>query len=331
VERLATRWSVQVLLPMTDASLTALLPAVRRFEGIAIPFPDITVVRRVNNKALVLETASGLGIPVPAQRLVMHAGEQLRRDGPAPLSFPLVVKPTVSVVGSGAARVKLGVSYARDADELAATLQRLPAEAYPVLLQRRIVGPGLGIFLLRWDGQIRAVFAHRRIREKPPSGGVSVYSESIPADPTLVEQAVALLEQLTWQGVAMVEYKQDQTTGVDYLMEVNGRFWGSLQLAVDAGVDFPALLVAAALGQASPVSVPYRTGIRTRWEWGDVDHLWTLLRRPNGVASPSSASSRWHAVREFLTFWRAGDRNEVLRLNDPLPFVRETMDWVTRR
>src|SRR5678815_1154177 len=96
---------------------------------------------------------------------------------------------------------------------------------------------------------IRDRFAHRRIREKPPSGGVSVLSESVAADPETVRKSLALLSALDWNGTAMVEYKQDRVTGQRYLMEINGRFWGSLQLAIDAGVDFPALLVAAALGE----------------------------------------------------------------------------------
>ena len=108
--------------------------------------------------------------------------------------------------------------------------------AFPLLIQQRIVGPGTGIFLLVWDGTVRAVFAHRRLREKPPSGGVSVYSESIAAKPDLVERSRLLLERMKWNGIAMIEYKLDASTGVPYLMEVNGRFWGSLQLAIDAGV-----------------------------------------------------------------------------------------------
>ena len=39
---------------------------------------------------------------------------------------------------------------------------------------------------------------------------------------------------------------------------------------------------------------------------------------------------RWEALRDFLRL-RAGDRNEVLRWDDPAPFVRETIDWVLRR
>jgi predicted ATP-grasp superfamily ATP-dependent carboligase len=204
----------------------------------------------------------------------------------------------------------------------------LPEAAYPILLQRRIVGPGSGIFLLVWDGKLVASFAHRRLREKPPAGGVSVYSESVPADPMLVEQGFRLLCHFGWQGVAMLEFKTDRSTGRRYLMEVNGRLWGSLQLAVDAGVDFPALLVGCALGD-TPVSPGYRVGMRNRWWWGDVDHLLTRLRRSAAdLGLPPGAPSRGQVLLDFLRVWRPGDRNEILRLTDPMPFVRETLGWL---
>jgi predicted ATP-grasp superfamily ATP-dependent carboligase len=66
-----------------------------------------------------------------------------------------------------------------------------------------------------------------------------------------------LLGQFDWQGVAMVEFKVEANTGTPYLLEVNGRFWGSLQLAIDAGVDFPALLVDAATGKPPAQSHGY--------------------------------------------------------------------------
>jgi len=229
-------------------------------------------------------------------------------------------------------RVSQGVRHVANADALRAVLPELSDAAYPLLLQQRIVGPGIGIFLLIWNGQLLATFAHRRLREKPHSGGVSVYSESVMADADLVERSRTLLEHMRWCGVAMVEFKRDASTGTPYLMEVNGRFWGSLQLAIDAGVDFPALLVAAASGEAVSAPAEYRIGSRMRWWWGDVDHLLLRWRKDASVlALPAGAPSRWRATLDFLTFWRAHDRNEVFRLKDPRPFFRETIEWLHRR
>jgi hypothetical protein len=128
----------------------------------------------------------------------------------------------------------------------------------------------------------------------------------------------------------MLEFKTDRRTGQPYLMEINGRLWGSLQLAVDAGVDFPALLVGCALGER-PARPAYHVGVRNRWWWGDVDHLVARLRSSSTeLALPPDAPSRWAVLRDFLRVWRPRERNEVLRLADPMPFVRETVDWLHR-
>ena len=123
----------------------------------------------------------------------------------------------------------------------------------------------------------------------------------------------------------------ESSTGTPYLMEINGRFWGSLQLAVDAGVDFPALLLDAAFG-ASPVPPPsWRPGVRSRWWWGEVDHLVARARRSRAELDlPADAPGRGRAFVEFLAIRRA-DRGEVFRWSDPAPAVRESLDWLARR
>lgn len=245
------------------------------------------------------------------------------------LHFPIVVKPSRSVSGPELHRVRNEVAYAHDEASLRETLKALPPAAYPALLQERIVGPGVGVSLLIWNGELLAAFAHQRIREKPPSGGVSVLRESIPLDEGLLSRSVDLLASLDWQGVAMIEYKLDHATNVPYLMEINGRLWGSLQLAIDSGVNFPLLLVQAALGIPSRAVTSYREGVRSRWEWGDVDNLLAMLfHSPNRLALASGRPDRLGALREFLRSWRSGTQSEVLRLNDPLPFLRESVNWI---
>src|SRR6266516_3140513 len=223
-------------------------------------------------------------------------------------------------------------SCGRTAPSCRAVLAGLRDGAFPVLLQRRVQGPGEGLFGLRWDGRMVATFAHRRLREKPPEGGVSVYRESIAPPAELVAAGAKLLALLGWQGVAMVECKRDLATGRYVFMEVNGRLWGSLQLAIDAGVDFPALLVACALGSHVPSVGSYRVGVRSRWFWGDVDHLYLRLRHGNGVGRAGEAwGGRLAAIRDFLRFRPGRDREEIWRWRDPIPFVVETLGRLTER
>ncbi|MEP7064405.1 MAG: ATP-grasp domain-containing protein [Gemmatimonadota bacterium] len=330
VSHLIERWRIDTLIPITEPSLLALLPE-RESLGVIIPWPDADTFRAISDKQALLATAAGLGIAVPRQ-IVLSTKDDAQALDPATLDYPLVLKPSRSVGEHDGQRVSLGVRHVASAGALGAELAALGDAAFPLLLQQRIVGPGIGIFLLVWDGTLLATFAHRRLREKPPSGGVSVYSESVTADAELVERSRLLLERMHWRGVAMIEYKREASTGTAYLMEVNGRFWGSLQLAIDSGVDFPALLVAAATGEATPGTVDYRVGSRSRWLWGDVDHLLARWRHDaSSLALPAGAPSRWRATLDFFTFWHPHDRNEVFRLKDPRPFFRETIEWLHRR
>ncbi len=330
VTLLVDRWRVDTLIPITEASLLALLPE-RSTLGAAIPFPEEHVFRAITDKHAVLTAASELGIATPRQ-LVLGARSDARLIDAAGIEFPVVLKPSRSVGEHDGHRHALAVMHAATADALRLAIDSLDDAAFPLLVQQRIVGPGTGIFLLVWDGVVRAAFAHQRLREKPPSGGISVYSQSIAANPALLEKSKQLLQRMDWNGVAMVEYKLDASTGVPYLMEVNGRFWGSLQLAIDAGVDFPALLVAASTGEPMPPVTTYRVGARSRWWWGDVDQLLARWRRSDAeLALPPDAPSKLRATLEFFSVLQPHNRSDVFRVRDVKPFVRETLDWFQRR
>jgi predicted ATP-grasp superfamily ATP-dependent carboligase len=329
---LAAEEGASLVLPISEQSMLAILPVRSRLSPAVIPFPDLESFNALTDKQRLLEEASKLGIAIPRQEIVPHVRSIGSVDFDA-LRYPVVMKPARSVGEHAGARTKLSVVYAANADELRRKIRLQPAAAFPLLLQQRIVGPGTGIFLLLWDGQQRAQFAHRRISEKPPSGGVSVYRESIALDEELLERSRALLDRFGWRGVAMVEYKRDSATGQPYLMEVNGRFWGSLQLAIDAGVDFPRLLVASALGEPVPPQTSYRIGVRSRWWWGQVDHLaGRVRRRATAPPLPPGTLSVARAVGDLLLGpFRAGDYEEVLWWDDLRPFWNETVRWMGAR
>ena len=331
VARLTESSGAGMLIPMTDSACTAIIRHRDVLGAVRIPLPPSEAYLAISDKRSLFERARALGLRTPAQQLVPSA------EGTAGLEldtlrFPIVLKPSRSVATTDEGRLlKVGVTHAASESQLRGLLTAYPPEAYPILLQQRVIGPGVGQFFLVDEGQPIAEFAHKRLREKPPSGGVSVYRESIPIDRALADQSMALLRSYGWQGVAMVEYKLDSTTGDAYLMEVNGRFWGSLQLAIDAGVDFPRLLVDLTSGRAVEPVRSYRTGVRSRWWWGDVDHLLLRLRRPaDSLALDDSAPGRSRVVFDFVKLWRPGDRAEVLRLSDPRPFLRETANWLSR-
>jgi predicted ATP-grasp superfamily ATP-dependent carboligase len=127
----------------------------------------------------------------------------------------------------------------------------------------------------------------------------------------------------------MVEFKLDERSGVPYLTEINGRLWGSLQLAIDPGVDFPNLLVQCALGMKPEPVTAYRSGVKTRWEWGDVDHLLNVVLHRNdafGYSTPVPGASRLGAFTDFCRGFSSENFPEVFRHDDPLPFFQDTIN-----
>jgi predicted ATP-grasp superfamily ATP-dependent carboligase len=321
-----------VVLPIAEQSFLAILPVRARLSPAIVPFPDIAAFNALRDKERLLEEASKLGIAIPAQEVLHDAGAIASMDLSV-LRYPLVMKPARSVSENAGVRARFSVTYASDPSDLTRKVRALPAAAFPLLLQQRVVGPGMGIFLLLWHGKLTAQFAHQRLTEKPPSGGVSVYSESVSIDEELRDRSRALLDLFGWRGVAMVEYKRDSATGQSYLMEVNGRFWGSLQLAIDSGVDFPRILVACALGEHNEEMPSYRVGVRSRWWWGQVDHLVGRVRRSATIGPlPPGTPSTPRALSDLLLGpLRRGDHEEVLRWTDPRPFWNETIRWIARR
>ena len=245
-------------------------------------------------------------------------------DTASDFGFPVVLKPARSRYIKGGCVFSTSVQIAPSAEKLKALLESLPwVGDIPCIVQRFVPGHGAGIFALYGPSGPIAWFSHRRIREKPPAGGVSVLCESVPVDTLMRSLSERLLSAVNWKGVAMVEFRVSDA-GTPYLMEVNGRFWGSLQLAVDCDVDFPWLLYQTA--HQVPVTGPssYLIGHRLRWLLGDLDSLFIRVRRDS-----STSRQRFRAVCDFLrSFGDIHCRQEIFRLNDPAPALREFRQWL---
>lgn len=321
-----------ILMPMAELSTILVAENRKRIEECCrVPFPSYGPVSRAADKGYVIGLARTLGIPVPATQVLDSCPEPDEiADLLRPAAWPVVVKPSRSCVPSGSGWRKTRVRYANDPSELKSALESAAARnEYPLLLQEKITGEGVGVFLLIAGGRPLAIFSHRRIREKPPSGGVSVLRESIAPDRELVDQSVRLLGELGWDGVAMVEFKREKNSGCCRLMEVNGRFWGSLQLAINAGVDFPLLLAKSAMGIRVEPVMKYKIGVRLRWLWGDVDSLLSVLSScPAKEPGPGRCAGRFGAIIDFLKFGGKEMRYEVYDREDIRPWLHETREWI---
>jgi predicted ATP-grasp superfamily ATP-dependent carboligase len=323
------RGRFDAMFPVSDLAMQTIGPEWKQFEEYtALPIPPFRIYEDISNKYQLMKLASKLRIPIPKTVFVPYGQiDELVNDI---TTFPVVVKPGRSVMRKNGKWIKTGVHYADSAGELLRLYEDQGELKEPSLIQHRVEGEGQGLFVLMEQGKLLGHFAHRRLREKPPSGGVSVLRESIPLPQPMSEYALRLLQHVGWHGVAMVEFKIDRQSGVPMLMEVNGRFWGSLQLALDAGVNFPYLLYQMATGQ--PTKVPphgYRIGVKSRWLLGDLDHLLLrLFKSEDELHLPPDSPSRWECLLDFCRFFQRGMHYEVERFDDPGPCAYEMHQYL---
>jgi predicted ATP-grasp superfamily ATP-dependent carboligase len=323
------REKVDVVLPVTDVTTHSACALQDRLEAhTALAVPPFDAFELVTHKGRLMEYAASHDVPVPRTHCVdgLESLDQVVDQ----VQYPAVVKPVRSQVRTEEGWMAGQVHYAHSPSELRALYRDHEyLAAHQSLIQQRIVGAGIGVFVLFDRGELVADFAHRRLREKPPGGGVSVLCESEPVAGPLRDHAIRMLAPLRWHGVAMLEYKQDLRTGECFLIEVNGRFWGSLQLAVDAGVDFPALACELARGHRPQRVPPYKLGVRSRWLLGDLDSLLLRLFTTDRSSEPSaSVPSKLRALRDFMMCTRHGSRDSIDDDADFGPFVYELREYI---
>ena len=121
----------------------------------------------------------------------------------------------------------------------------------------------------------------------------------------------------------MVEFRVRED-GTPVFLEVNGRFWTSLQLAIDAGVDFPRLWLEVLEGRRVGPPAGYAEGVTVRWLWGDVKRFLNILAGPP-AGYPGAYPTAWQGLRELLGPQPPGTRLETWDRRDPGPAVGE---WV---
>jgi predicted ATP-grasp superfamily ATP-dependent carboligase len=320
VRQESRRRRIRMLLPMAEVSTQLVLAHRGQFGDLLVPFARLDQFEALTNKWKLFRLAMELGLSIPSTLFIESPADLQEVD--SRFSFPVVLKPYRSRILREGKWHATAVTYANSRAEL----QKLVTNneifsGNPFLLQEYIPGVGCGIFALYNQGRPLAFFSHRRLREKPPSGGVSVLSESVAPDPAAVKIATTILEHVRWHGVAMVEFKRTEK-GELFLMEVNARFWGSLQLAIYAGVDFPWLLYCLASGAPMKPVTEYQVGVKNRWLLGDLDALYLSLMKEK-----SSPGEKLKAVCRFL-LQKKGTRYEINQWHDPAPFFLEMKQYL---
>jgi len=227
-----------LLIPVTELTtlpLSKIRSVIEKHTTLALS--NESSLEKVTDKSQTFDLAIKVGVPVPKSYYIKS--QQSLDNYIEALEYPIVLKPTRSIIDpTDDLRAKLNVDYAFNPDQLQKKVCSL-LKVSEIILQEYFTGTGTGIELIADNGEIIHAFQHDRIHELPLTGGGSCLRKSVPINPQLLEYSQKLIKELNWHGVAMVEFKHNNLTNKSCLMEINGRFWGSLPLAVSSGSDFP--------------------------------------------------------------------------------------------
>lgn len=266
----------QLIIPATERTL---VPIARQFHNSEyahkITMPDLDALERVLNKSKTTLLANQCHVPLPKSWNITKISDldSHRKE----FTYPIVIKPGRSI-SDNPERTSLTVCYAHTQEQLLKICTQLLQHTH-LVLQSYFTGTGIGVEIIADHGEILYSFQHQRLHEMPLSGGGSSYRKSVDIDPILLEASKKLIKALNWQGVAMVEFKKNLSSGEFILIEINGRFWGSLPLATAAGADFPYMLYQLYTDGNVDYKTPYRRNITCRKLSSDLRWLEAVARK----------------------------------------------------
>lgn len=300
------------VIPTRDDTTTVVSRNKQRLQNTStlVGVEDWKRFQRVADKALTFEFATDLDVPTPET----HAPESLADvDALADdITYPVIVKSRSKHVADSQGRLYThevsSNDYADTPAELLETYEQLlnaseGTRNEPPLVQERIPGQTTTTVGLACDGELLAHFQERRLRTTPASGGSSTLIRGF-RDDTMLTYARTVVAEIGWTGPLQVEFVWTPD-GEFYLVEINGRYWGSLPLAVASGIDVPWLHFSLLAGETPCIPGCYREDVvQQRLLYGDLKWLAEQLNDGN----PAAIGSFIHALATTSqVFVRSGD------------------------
>jgi len=335
LNELARRHNIPALMAVSEPDLIWLNQQRASLPGLKLLIPAAEKLAQVLDKERIYQLAREVGIATP-WAIEPESFEQIESLAPT-LDFPVVLKwarqnemgPLLRRHGMRLEKYK----YCYDPRELRAALEPFRKVGVYPLIQSYCPGVGLGQMIFMVDRQPRLKFQHLRLHEWPPEGGASSLCESrsLDSEPELMERSVELLRRIDWAGPAMVEYRYDPATGRSALMEINGRFWGSIPLAHYAGAHF-GWYTYAMLGRGlDPRQTDYRVGVRCMHSSPELKRLATILLSPQTIQDKSLRFGRVAAVLDSAkSLLDPRMKFYVFSWRDPMPALMDTWFLVRR-
>ena len=291
-------WSYDVVFGADDIEVLALSAGRERLPCV-VPHAEHEQVVRALDKLELARAAERAGLAAPETR---PADEQ----GLAALEGPAVVKARLNwEPGDAPARRHVEAVLCEDPRSAARHARAMTAAGVRPLLQAPVGGDLMALTVVIDHNGMPVALAQQR-STRLSLRRTSTRAQTVALEPHLAVAATRLLRDLRWFGLANLQFLRPPG-GEPQLIDFNGRFYGSLALALAAGVNLPDLWGRLALGEPVRGRVIARPGVRFQSLVEDVRRA--RVERRGGLA---------HDLAQTLTYAPRAV-HPTASSHDPLP------------
>lgn len=263
----------------------------RESVGAVVPYGLVESVERALDKAALAESAAKVGLPTPPV---------VPEDGFADSTLPVVVK------GKRHEPIRFDAAVFPSLAAAGSHIEDMRARGGEPYVQQFLPGRLDSVTaVVDRDGRVICAVQQRGSRIWPRDAGPIVRTRTVVVDEGLLAAVEAFLADLGWFGMAQLQFLVTED-GRRYLIDLNGRFYTSIALALAAGVNVAAVWARLALGLPVETQARARPGVRFQWFARDVKASATLpgwrakiepfLLAPRSVHCLWSARDPWPAV-----------------------------------
>lgn len=323
INEIASKHNIQYLMTVSESRIKFLHDNQTKFKNIIALIPNKEAFLKVLDKDYIYQQARSIGIKTPITYAIENS------IIPDDIEYPVVLKwanPNEIMPLLREHNIEfLKYEYCQNRDELAEVISRYRQLNVLPLIQTYCPGHGLGQMVYMHENKPVLRFQHQRIHEWPPEGGFSSLCESVSLaqHQALFQQSIALLASINWEGPAMVEYRYDPKTGQAVLMEINGRFWGSIPLAYYAGAHFAWTQYAIAALKSVPQQPVLRDGIRCMFFIPEMKRLIRIIFFKNKIQDKSLKLNVLAEISVILLHYLKTPYFYVFDWHDPMPFFTD--------
>lgn len=259
-----------------------------------IAYPEYSTLQKIIDKGKFMQCALSHNIPAPNTFFPKCPEDIEQLQGI--LDYPVVIKPNRGKGGRGILRVDnpeiLENAYGDTFQQFGPSIIQ---EYIP--FQKRYSAA----VLLNKVSQIQGICILQEIRTYPIRSGPGCFVKTVQQD-EIMNSTIDILNKLKYRGVVELDFVIDERDGKPKLLEINPRFWSSLQCAITSGVDFPYLLYQMANGTAIDGFHAYKPGIHSRNVISnDARHLLSVLR------GTSTSNEKARTIIDFMKFYQDDD------------------------